>query len=205
MLRLEVLRARVAKHPPAIFTKGMRQGRQAVEFQRLANERVYEGKLLKVDRDRVRLPNGRETVLEMIRHPGASAVVPFVTGDDVLLVRQFRYAVEEFVLEVPAGTLDDGEAPEECARREVEEEAGHRVGRLVHLASIYTTPGFTDETIHLWTAHDLTPAPQRLDHDEVLSVLRIPFAEALDRIGRGEIVDAKTICALLLARASQCR
>ena len=167
---------------------------------KLSSDRVYSGKLLKIDRDRVRLPNGRETVLEMVRHPGASAVVPFVTDDEILLIRQFRYATGGFILEVPAGTLDAGEAPEACARREVEEEVGHRTGRLRHLASIYTTPGFTDEVIHLYTAHDLTPVGQRLDDDEVLSVQRMTYASALERIDRGEIVDSKTICALLLAR-----
>jgi ADP-ribose pyrophosphatase len=169
------------------------------DHDRLASERVYAGRLLKIDRDRVKLPNGRETTLEMVRHPGASAIVPFVTPDDILLIRQFRYAAGGFILEVPAGTLNPGEEPEACARREVEEEAGHRAGRLERLASIYTTPGFTDEVIHLWAAYDLTPVGQNLDHDEVLTVERLPLAEAIERIGRGDIVDSKTICALLLA------
>ena len=168
------------------------------DHQRLSTERVYGGRLLKIDRDRVRLPNGRETTLEMVRHPGASAVVPFITPDEILLVRQFRYATGGFILEVPAGTLNAGEAPEACARREVQEEAGHRAGRLVPLASIYTTPGFTDEVIHLWAAYDLTAVGQNLDPDEVLSVERLPLAEAITQIARGGIVDSKTICALLL-------
>lgn len=169
------------------------------DHARLNSERVYEGRLLKIDRDRVKLPNGRETTLEMIRHPGASAIVPFVTADDILLIRQFRYATGGFIYEVPAGTLDPGEDPEACARREVEEESGHRAGRLEKLASIYTTPGFTDEIIHLYAAFDLTPVGQNLDHDEVMTVERMPLAEAIARITRGEIVDAKSICALLLA------
>lgn len=168
--------------------------------ERLESKQVYSGRLLKIDQDRVRLPNGRETVLEMVRHPGAAAVLPFVSADDIVLVRQFRYAAGGFIYEVPAGTLNAGEEPESCARREVEEEAGHRAGRLVHLATIYTTPGFTDEVIHLYAAYDLTRVSQRLDHDEVLTVERMSFATALERIHRGEIVDSKTICALLLAR-----
>ncbi len=171
-----------------------------MDHETLESRRVYEGKLLKVDRDRVRLPNGRETDLEMIRHPGASAIVPFITSDEVLLVRQFRYATGGFILEVPAGTLSEGEEPIDCARRELEEEVGHRAGRLVQVGSIYTTPGFTDEVIHLWAAHDLEPVGQNLDPDEVLTVKRLPFAEAIDAIRRGEIVDAKSICALMLAR-----
>jgi len=174
-------------------------------YQRLTTERVYTGRLLKIDRDRVRLPNDAETDLELVRHPGASAIVPFVTPGEVLLIRQFRYAAGGFILEVPAGTLNPGEAPESCARREVEEESGHRAGRLDHLGSILTTPGFTDEVIHLWAAHDLTPVAQRLDHDEVLSVVRLPFADALDKIRSGEIRDAKTICALMMAAQARGR
>jgi len=174
-----------------------------VEYERLTTRRVYSGKLLRIDLDRVRLPNGRETDLEMGRHPGASAIVPFVTANEILMIRQFRYATDGFILEVPAGTLDAGEEPEGCARREVQEEVGHRAGRLAHLGSIYTTPGFTDEIIHLWAAYDLEPVPQKLDHDEVLTVERLPFDEALERVRRGEIVDSKTICALMLAREAR--
>ena len=169
-------------------------------FERLSTERVYSGRLLKIDRDRVLLPNGGTTDLEMVRHPGASAVVPFVSDDDILLVRQFRYAAQGFILEVPAGTLHTDEPPDACARREVEEEVGHRAGRLLKLASIYTTPGFTDEIIHLYLARDLTPVKQNLDHDEVLTVERLPFLRAFELIRSGEILDSKTICALMLAR-----
>jgi ADP-ribose pyrophosphatase len=170
------------------------------EFKRLSSERVYAGRLLKIDKDKVELPNGRTTDLEMVRHPGASAIVPFVTDDEILLIRQFRYATGGFIYEVPAGTLHKGEAPEECARREVQEEVGLRAGRLRLLASIFTTPGFTDEIIHLYAAHDLTPVPQNLDHDEVLTVERVPFAQAIEMVRDGRIKDAKSICALLLAR-----
>src|SRR4030095_10405595 len=130
-----------------------------MSFQKLPSEGVYAGRLLKIDRDRVLLPNGSTTDLEVVRHPGASAVVPFVSDDEILLVRQFRYAAQGFILEVPAGTLHDGEAPESCARREVEEEVGHRAGRLLKIASVYTTPGFTDEVIHLLLARGVTPLP----------------------------------------------
>ena len=171
-----------------------------MSFRRVSSERVYAGRLLKIDRDRVELPNGRTTDLEMVRHPGAAAVVPFVSDDDILMVRQFRYATSGFILEVPAGTLNKGETPDACAHREVEEEAGHRAGRLVKLGAIYTTPGFTDEVIHLYAARDLTPTGQHLDHDEVLTVERLPLARAIEMIRDGGIVDAKSICALMLAR-----
>ena len=171
-----------------------------MSHRRLDSRRVYDGKLLHIDRDRVRLPNGRETDLEVVRHPGASAVVPFVTSEEVLLVRQFRYATGGYILEIPAGTLAAGEEPELCARRELEEETGHRPGRLQKLGSILTTPGFTDEVIHLWAAFDLTPSEQSLDDDEVLSVVRMPFLEAIESVLDGRITDGKSICALMLAR-----
>jgi len=171
-----------------------------MSFKRQSTERVYSGRLLKIDRDRVLLPNGGTTDLEMVRHPGAAAVVPFVSDDEILLVRQFRYAAQGFIYEVPAGTLNAGEAPEACAAREVQEEVGHQAGRLEHLASIYTTPGFTDEVIHLYIGRDLTPVPQQLDHDEVLTVERLRFAEAIAMIRDGRLVDSKSICALLLAQ-----
>jgi len=171
-----------------------------MSFRRLSSDRVYAGRLLKIDRDRVELPNGRTTDLEMVRHPGAAAIVPFVSDEEILLVRQFRYAASGFILEVPAGTLNRGEEPEACARREVEEEVGHRAGRLEKLGAIFTTPGFTDEVIHLYVARDLSPVRQNLDHDEVLTVERLPFRRALELIRTGGIVDAKSICALMLAR-----
>ncbi|HYV20859.1 MAG TPA: NUDIX hydrolase [Verrucomicrobiae bacterium] len=171
-----------------------------MSFKCLSSERVYSGRLLKIDRDRVELPNGGTTDLEMVRHPGAAAVVPFVSDHEVLLVRQFRYAAKGFIYEVPAGTLQKGEAPEACAAREVQEEVGHRAARFEHLASIYTTPGFTDEVIHLYIGRDLTPVKQNLDHDEVLTVERVPFTEAIAMIRDGRLVDSKSICALLLAQ-----
>ena len=171
-----------------------------MDYKRLATERVYSGRLLKIDKDKVELPNGQTTDLEMVRHPGAAAIVPFVSDDDVLLIRQFRYATGGFIYEVPAGTLHKGETPVACARREIQEEIGHKAGSLRLLASIFTTPGFTDEVIHLFVAHELIPVEQKLDHDEVLTVERIPFAKAIEMVRDGRIKDAKSICALLLAR-----
>jgi ADP-ribose pyrophosphatase len=154
---------------------------------------------VEVSRDRVTLPNGRTVELDVVRHPGASAVVPFVSDDEVLLIRQYRHAVGGTIYEVPAGKLDPGDAPEACAARELEEEAGMRAGRLVRLGRILTSPGFTDEVIHLFAAFDLTAVPPRPEDDEVIEVVRKPLTEALELIWHGELGDAKSALALIHA------
>jgi ADP-ribose pyrophosphatase len=160
---------------------------------------AYQGRSFALYAEEVELPGGQRTRLDILRHPGAAAVVPFVGADEVLLIRQFRHATGGFILEVPAGKLD-GEAPEVCAARELEEEAGQRAGRLERLGAIWTTPGFTDERIHLFAAYELEPARQRLDADEVISELvRLPLAEALELVWRGELSDAKSALALIHA------
>jgi ADP-ribose pyrophosphatase len=159
---------------------------------------AYRGRYLTVFKEEVELPNGHRIELDIVRHPGAAAIVPFVGEREVLLIRQFRHAAGGTILEVPAGKLD-GEDPEACARRELEEEAGRRAGRLVALGSIFTTPGFTDEVIHLFAAFDLQPVPTRHEESEVIEVVCMPLAEALDRIWSGELRDAKSALALLHA------
>src|SRR5262245_23673010 len=126
-----------------------------------ASERIYTGKVLNLDRDSVKFPDGSTGHLEMIRHPGASAVLPFLDdprSDDprIILIRQFRHAADGFIWEIPAGRLDPGEAPEACAHRELEEETGYRAAKLDRLITLFTTPGFTDEKIHLFLATGLT-------------------------------------------------
>ena len=160
---------------------------------------VYEGRVVNLSVDRVRLPNGNECELEMIRHPGAAAVVPIDEAGRVLLVRQYRYAASGWLLEVPAGKLDEGEPPESCAVREVEEETGHRPRELEPLGWIWTTPGFTDEKIWLYLARGLEPTRQNLQADEVLSVERLPIAEAVEMAASGVLRDGKSVCALLRA------
>ena len=154
---------------------------------------------VEVSRERVTLPNGREIWLDIVHHPGAAAVVPFTKPDEVALIRQYRHAAGGTILEVPAGKLDAGEPPERCAERELAEEAGYRAGRLVALGSIWTTPGFTDEVIHLFAAFDLSPVASRPEDDEVIEVMRVPLDDALDLIWRGELRDAKSALALIHA------
>lgn len=165
--------------------------------ERLSRESIHQGRVLDLSVDTVRIPNGNVVELELIEHPGASAVVPLDADGQVLLVRQYRYATGGYLLEVPAGKLDGGEDPETCARREVEEETGYRVSRLVPMGWIWTTPGFSDEKIWLYLAYDLEPTASDLQADEVLTVERVPLDRALKMAADGEITDAKSICALL--------
>ena len=169
----------------------------------LSSRSVHDGRIVKLSLEEVRLPNGNVITLELIRHPGAAAVVPVDSDGNVILVRQYRHATGSWLLEVPAGKLDHpGESPEDCALREVEEETGYRAGRLVPLGWIWTTPGFTNEKIWLYLALDLSATRSNLQTDEVLTVEVLPLAEAARRAVSGEIVDAKSVCALLRAAAA---
>lgn len=165
----------------------------------LERRSIFDGRIIKLSLDQVRLPNGRECEFEMVRHPGAAAVVPLDDEGNVLLVRQYRYPAAGWLLEVPAGKLDAAEPPEDCAMREVREEIGYRPQRLVSLGWIHTTPGFTDERIWLYLATDLQPSRQELQDDEVLHVEKVRFEDAVAMAVSGEITDGKSICALLRA------
>ena len=170
----------------------------------LRSESVYQGRIINLNLDTVRFPDGSTGVLEMIRHPGASAVVPFLDDPDapdprILLIRQFRHAVDGDLWEVPAGRLDAGEAPEACAARELEEEAGYTATTLVPLLPLWTTPGFTDERIHLFAATGLRPGEQRPEADEFLEVHELRWSAVARMLEGGEVRDAKTLAALFLA------
>jgi ADP-ribose pyrophosphatase len=144
----------------------------------------------------VELPNGRSVTLQIVEHPGAAAVLPFLGPDRVLLLRQYRYAAGGTIWEVPAGKLDPGESPESCCARELEEETGYRAGRIVRTGEILTTPGFSDERIHLFSAHDLERGQTDHGHGEIIEVHEVGLEEAFAMVDRGEIVDAKTIVCL---------
>ena len=163
-------------------------------------QQIYKGRIVDLRLEDVDLPGGRSVKLEVVHHPGAAAIVAVDDRDEVVVIRQLRHAAGGFIWEVPAGTLAPGEAPAACARRELREEAGLVATDWTPLGSILTTPGFCDERIHLYLARDLSAAAQQLDHDEVLTVTRMPFAEALAMVHRGEIEDAKSIAALCRAR-----
>jgi ADP-ribose pyrophosphatase len=160
---------------------------------------VHQGSALSFWLEEIELPNGSSLELEVVRHPGASTVVPFLDPDHILLLWQYRHAAGGYIWEVPAGKLEPGEAPEACARRELEEETGYRAGRLEETGVVLTTPGFSDERIHLFCAWDLTPGQTAHESSEVIEVHEVPFAEALAMVDRGEIVDGKTLAALFHA------
>ncbi len=172
----------------------------------VASRRVYTGRVLNLDLDTVRFPDGSSGELEMIRHSGAAAVLPLLAGLDssdppVVLLRQFRHAADGYVWEIPAGRLEPGEAPQACARRELEEEAGFQAATLTPLTWIYTTPGFTDERIHLFAATGLSPTPHRRDPDEFMEVHTLPWSEVLELARKGEIRDGKTLTAILFVES----
>lgn len=155
---------------------------------------------MKLEVERVRLPNGSVSDVEIVRHSGAVAVVALDESGDVLLVRQYRHVTGDWLLEIPAGKLEPGEDPLECVSRELEEETGYRPGSVEPLGWIWATPGFSDEKIHLYLASGLEAGRQSLEEDEVLSVVRMPWRKALEAARDGTISDGKSVCALLRAQ-----
>jgi ADP-ribose pyrophosphatase len=168
----------------------------------VATRREYTGRVINLDIDQVRFPNGKVGELEMIRHSGASAVLPFLgdpAGEDptILLIRQYRYAADGFIYEIPAGRLEPGEPPEQCAVRELREETGCTAAKIEHLYTMYTTPGFTDERIHLFVATGLERGESALEQDEFVEVVPTTMSAALRLIKDGTINDAKTALSIL--------
>ena len=166
----------------------------------LGSRRVYQGHVVSLRVDDVELPSGHRQTREVVEHRGAVAVVP-LTEDDVFLVRQFRRAAGRTLLEIPAGSMEEGEKPEACLQRELAEEIGMRAGQVTHMVSFFPSPGFLTEVVHVYVAHKLSP--HRLDaEEEDLEVVRLPLARARALVGQ-EIVDAKSIIGLLLASAAR--
>jgi len=170
----------------------------------ISSQRIYTGRVINLDVDTVQFPDGSVGQMEMVRHPGASAVLPFLSDPrsedpQILLIRQYRYAANAFIYEVPAGRLEPGESPESCAHRELQEETGCTAERVERLTTVYTTPGFTDERIHLFMATGLTRGEARREADEFVENETMTLSHALEMIERGEIVDAKTAVTLMFA------
>lgn len=162
----------------------------------VASEKIFQGKVITMQVDTVKLPNGDQATREIVRHPGAVAVLAVTDEERVVLVRQYRKPCDRVLLEIPAGKLEPGEEPLACAKRELLEETGYKAKEWIHLHSMFTSPGFADEYIHLYAAKELTPGDQQLDNDEFLNVLEVAPGEVEQLMERQEVADAKTITAL---------
>lgn len=164
---------------------------------KISSEKIFDGCIISVSKDTVSLPDGRTATREVVRHKGATCVVPITDSDEILAVKQYRYVLGQVTLEIPAGKLDPNESPEACALRELAEETGMTAERLISLGKIYTSVGFCDEVIHMYAAtglkkHDLSP-----DEDEFLTLVKIPAEEFKEMILSGEITDSKTVAGIL--------
>ncbi len=168
--------------------------------KKIKSKQVFKGKILTLYYDEVMLPNKKTATREKVMHPGAVAVIPVNGSGEVLLVKQYRYPVEKVLIEIPAGKLDTDESPVECAIRELHEEAGVVDGKVIHLTTIYTSPGFSNEKMEIYLAVDFKETDNNPDHDEFLHLYRADIQECINMIEDGSITDAKSIIGILLAR-----
>jgi len=169
-------------------------------YKILKSETVFQGRAFRVQHDEVLRPNGNSTSIDTVVHIGAVAMVPVNAEGKVLLVRQYRHAARKALLELPAGTLEEGEPPEDCAQRELREEAGVAPGKLTKLAEFFLAPGYSTERMHIYLATDLRPESLPGDEDEALELETLSMEQAFVGVRSGEIEDAKTILGLFLAR-----
>jgi ADP-ribose pyrophosphatase len=170
------------------------------EPERLSHERVYDGKVFDVDRDRVRMPNGREVTVDIVRHSRSVVLLPIPQPGHVILIKQYRYAVNRWLWELPAGSVDQGEQPEAAARRECHEEIGKVPDTIVRLAALHPTPGYCDEEMLFFRLSGLSEPSEaaELDEDEDIEVKVFTLAHARDMVRSGEITDMKTIAGLAM-------
>ena len=194
------------KKSPTVVTSAELESRArgATSDALISSTRIHKGKIIELDSDRIRYPDGSEAEVDIVRHSGASAIVPFLSdpeGEDpqILLLRQYRYAADGYLYEIPAGRLDPGETPADCAARELKEETGCTAKQMEPLITMVTTPGFTDERIHLFMATELTRGEATRESDEFAAVMIMRLSEALELIQKGEIVDGKTALGILYA------
>lgn len=164
--------------------------------KKLKSDLVYQGSFLKVLRDEVELPNGKKSTREYIPHPGAAMIIPVTDKGNLIMLKQFRYAVQSVFIEFPAGKIDAGEDPLQTAKRELQEETGLIATKYQHLTTIHPVIGYSDERIEIYLAHDMTQAKAHLDDEEFLDVFEISFDEAMALMKKGEITDVKTMIGL---------
>ena len=178
------------------------EGRLSEEV--VSSRRVFDGTVVSLRVDRVRLSGGRVTDREIVEHAGAVGVVALDDGGHVLLVKQFRSSLGRMLLEIPAGTLGEGEDPRVCAFRELREETGYSAEEMEELYAFYSSPGFSNERIWLYLATALNAGPQMPEGDEIIEVVKVPLERALEMVATGEICDGKSILGLLAAQAKMC-
>ncbi len=169
-------------------------------YEIIGSRVVYKGSILTLRVDDVRMPSGRVAEREIVTHSGAVGIVPLTDKGEIIMVNQYRHAVSASLKEIPAGKLDPGETPEACARRELIEETGFAPGRLVHLTTFYTTPGYSNEIFHLFVADELKPESSDLTEEEIESIEYLSLAEAVSQIDSGVIEDGKTVAAIGLVK-----
>jgi ADP-ribose pyrophosphatase len=169
-------------------------------FELIKSESLLKGRAFAIRRDWMKTPDGRETKFDIIEHGGSVVLVPLDSNGNLLFVRQYRHAAGTDLLEFPAGTLEPGEDPAVCAAREIREETGFAAGKLEKIGEFYLAPGYSTEFMIVFLARDLTYDPLEADADEFLSLEKIPLMEAIQMAERGEMPDAKSLAALLLAR-----
>ncbi|MBI2471174.1 MAG: NUDIX hydrolase [Planctomycetes bacterium] len=160
---------------------------------------IYSGKKINVRKDEIVLDNGRKAMREVIEHPGSAAIIPFISEDEIILIQQYRHAVKELIYEIPAGTLDEGEAFITCAGRELEEEIGYTAGTLEPLIILYPSPGILSETMHIFKATNLVKTQTNYQADEsIKGIVQMKLNEAFELVKKGLIRDAKTVCSILM-------
>ena len=166
---------------------------------KISSQEIFQGKIINLRIDTVQLPNGKEATREVVEHPGAVAVVAINETNEIVLIRQYRAAIDEVIIEIPAGKLELGEDPLICAKRELEEETGYQAGQWEKVFTFYTTPGFSDEKMYLYLAKDIKILEQSLDEDEFVEIFYMPISQAISDCRNGQIKDAKTILGIQAA------
>ncbi|MCR2042636.1 NUDIX hydrolase [Anaerosalibacter massiliensis] len=170
------------------------------EEKTMKTEKIYEGKILNLRIDTVELPDKKYSKREIVEHPGAVAIVPITKEGEIILVKQYRKAVEKELLEIPAGKLEIGEEPKETAERELKEETGFSSGKLEYITEFYTSPGFSDEKMYLFLAIELIEGLAEPEKDEYIEIIKLDLNSLIDKVLKGEIVDSKTIIGALIAK-----
>lgn len=168
-----------------------------MEEKTMKSEKIYEGRIINLRVDTVELPNKKYSKREIVEHPGAVGIISLTSDKEIILVKQFRKPVEKALLEIPAGIIESEEKPEQTAIRELKEETGYTTNKIKKFFEFYTTPGFSNEKIHIYLAEDIIKGHAQPDKDEYIKVVKIPIEKALEKVNKGEIEDVKTIVAIL--------